>query len=189
MITDRVAVVSSEVWRLVSSTDVVWVLVPTVARSVFVRVIVVNGCGSWGDSTLRPSVTPVGLVHLREHVFPLTNLGWILHAIGLLNEEHTSVVLRSLDNFRPSSPILIVGVEVLVRLWTLWTILITVLASLLLRDLLILWLWSSICRPEPTETWTIHLFLQQVTRVGIMNVALKSLNQWLLILLSFCTLN
>jgi len=159
MITDGVAVVSCEIWWLVSSTDIVWVFVPTVPGSVFVWVVVINSCGSWSDSTLRPSVTPVGLVHLWDHVFALANLGWILHTISLLNEEHTSVILGRLNNFRPSSSILIVGIEVLVRLWTLWTILITVLASLLLRDLLILWLWSSICRPEPTETWTIHLFL------------------------------
>jgi hypothetical protein len=172
MITYRMAVIHCEGWWLVASTNVVWVLVSTVSWSIFMRVLVTHSSRGWGYPTLRSGITSILLVYLWKHVFALANLWRIFHAIGLLDEEHASMILWSLDNFWPRSSILIIDIEILIWLWALWTIWIVVLTGLLLHCLLILWFRCSISCPESSKTWTIHLFLQKIARISVMNITL-----------------
>ena len=159
MIAHRVAMFPGKCRGLMTTTNVIRVLVPTVPRPILMRVVIIDRSCRRGNTTLRPCIPSVGLVDLGEHVFALPDLRRVLHTVGLLYKKHAAMILRSLHDFWSRPPILVVNVEVLVRLRALRPVRIVVLASLLLRYLLILWLGSSICCPKASEARTIHLLL------------------------------
>ena len=159
-------------WGLVSSTYIIWVLMATVTRSVFVWVLVPHSSGGWGYASLGSGISSIRLLHLWQHILTLANLGGVLHAVCLLNEEHTAMVLWSLHYLWSCSSIFVIDIEILIWLRTLRAIWIVVLTYLLLYRLLILRLWCSISCSESSKARTIHLLLKQVASICVMNIVL-----------------
>lgn len=161
----------------ITSTDVTWVLMPWVAWSVFMAILVSNSCGGRSYSSLTGCVTSVR-IHFWLHIFSLSNLRAIFHAICLLYEKHISVIMRRFHNFWSSPSVFHINSVRIVRLWTLWPMRLVIsiwLADLTLRILILIFVWCSISCPESSKPRIVHLLLKQVAWVGVMNIILQSL--------------
>ena len=191
----RIVIVS-----IVSATNIVGIIMDGVAWPVFMAysIIVSKSCSSRCDSTKARAVTASTLQnliwkHLWDQVLSLTNLWAIFQTISLLSEENISVIVRSFDNFWSGPPIFNIDSKRLIRLWTLWTwiystvsrsryaIWLSVTSYLMIKVAVVLFipLWSAISCSEPTKPRGVHLFLQEVAIIRIMNVRimLQSLHQ------------
>ena len=184
---------NSDSGMTIPSTDVIWVfMLPWMSWAVFMAILVSNSCGGRSNSSLAGCVTPIRM-HLRKHIFPLSNLWTIFHTVGLLDEKHIPMILRGFGNFWSSPSIINIYASILIWLWTYWPVrhIIICLRSLIVLLLILILVGCSISRPESSKPRTVHLLLKQVARVSIMDIILKSLNQSLLIvsLLIFRSLN
>ena len=74
-------------------------------------------CSGRSNSSLTGCVAPVWF---RVHIFSLSNLRTIFHAVCLLDEKHIAMILRGFHNFWASPPIFNIYAETLIGLWTLW---------------------------------------------------------------------
>lgn len=153
-------------------------------------ILVSNGGSCRGDSSLASRISASTLFiiirnHFRHYVFALSNLRTVFHAIGLLDEEHVAVVLRSLHDFGASSAVLNIDSETLVRLWAYRSVMVIGARSvgdshlILMRILILRSRRSSISSPEATKSGGVHLLLKKVAWVSIMDIwsILESLNQ------------
>lgn len=176
------------VW-LASSTYVVGVFVANVTWPVLVTdpIVVPNRGSRWGKATLAGGVTSTLIIiehklvsdsiilaalvayilsliewqELLQNIFSLTDLRAILKAVGLLDKEHVALVLRGLHYLRPGPPVLDIYPETLIRLWTDWTVVLT-LVGVMTSDLILLVnlrVRSAISRPKTTKATWIHLLL------------------------------
>lgn len=138
------------------------VVMPGVAAPVLVAVgenVVVADCSrGWGQTSVTGRVASA-LVEVEwawklVQVFALADLGRVLQAVCLLDEEHVPVVLRCLHYFRHCLARVYVSFRRLGlrRLWNL---------VLLLR------LWRSVCCSEATKSGLIQLLLSLEAGVGI----------------------
>ena len=186
---------------IVSATNIVWIVMNGMARTILLAypIVVSESCRRWRDAAQARIVSTSTLQNLiRQHlwgqVLSLTDLRAILQTVGLLCEENVSVIVRSFDNFWSGPPIFNIYSKTLIRLWTLRTLKQAIAGACVLcatrltsssylmvevAVMLFITLRSAIGRPEPTEPWRVHLFLQEVTIVSIMNVRiiLQSLHQ------------
>ena len=153
-------------------------------------ILVSDGGSCRSDSSLTGRVSASALFiiirnHLGNNVFSLPNLRTIFHAISLLNEEHVAMVLWSLHDLGASSAVLNIDAEALVGLWTLgsvmiiWSGCVCSTHLIILRILVLRSRRSSIGGPEAAKSWWVHLLLQKIAWVGIMDIwsILKSLDQ------------
>lgn len=187
MVTHAVVTVISRkhsvAWLTVSSANVVWVFEAWVAWTILMAVLEANRCGCRSYAALTSCVASIG-VHLRQHIFPLADLGAVFHAVCLLDEKHIAVVLRGFHNLWASSPILHIHPEALIGQWTLGAMRVISGHIWLVLGILILVFgttWGTISRSKPSKPGIVHLLLQEVAWIGVMDVVLQSLNQSLLI--------
>lgn len=140
-----------------------------------------NCCRSWGCSTLAYSISASTLIHIIwanfwMNILSLTYLRAVLHAVCLLYKEHVSVILRGLHYLGASSSIFDIHSEPLVWWRTLWPMVVAMCHLVLPSHLVVLTilslrsLRSSISSSEATETWRVHLFLQQIAWTGVVDV-------------------
>jgi hypothetical protein len=139
-----------------------------------------NCCRSWSCSTLACSISST-LIHIIwanfwMNILSLTYLRAVLHAVCLLYKEHVSVILWGLHYLGPSSSIFDIHSEPFVRWRALWSMVIAMSHLILPSHLVVLTilslrsLRSSISSSEATETWRVHLFLQQIAWTCVMDV-------------------
>ena len=121
------------------------------------------------------------------NILSLTYLRAVLHAVCLLYKEHVSVILWGLHDLGSGSSIFNIHSKAFVWWRALWAMVIS-MRLILTTHLVILTmlsfgsLGSSISSSEPTKTWRVHLFLQQIAGTGVMNirVILQPLHQIIL---------
>lgn len=155
-------------------------VVPGIAASVLTvwkDVLVPNCCRSGRQTAMAGSVTTSALVEVERawelvQIFALADLTRVFQAVGLLDEEHVTMVLRSLYYFRHGLARVQVDFHVLVVLWRL--------RSWVWRHLLLL--WSTVSSAEATESGLIQLLLPLKARVSI-SYADFLLHLWLLVVI------
>lgn len=174
-----------------TSADIMGVLKTRVTWSIFgaYSILISNGGGCRSNSSLTCRISSSTLFiivryHFGDYIFALSNLRTIFHAVCLLDEEHVAMILRSFYDLWASSAVLDVHSETLVWLRTDGSVVVGTWrvgdTHVILMSVLVLWSRrSSIGSPESTKSWWVHLLLQQVARVCIMDIwgILKSLDQ------------
>ena len=149
---------------------------PRVAWTVFmtITILITIGCSGRCESTLTCDVSAIVTSTLLEiiyqifriNIFSLSNLGAVLQTICLLHEEHVAMILWSLCNLWPCSPIFTVDSESLISGWALNSIVRSGSinpspTNLIVIAMVVFSSWRcSISSPETTISWRIHLLLQ-----------------------------
>lgn len=149
---------------------------PRMAWSVFMTIttLIAIGCSGRCESTLTCDVSTIVTSTLLEiiwqifriNIFSLSNLGTVFQAICLLHEEHVAMILWSLCNLWPCSPIFTVDSESLISGWALYSIvrsgsINSRATNLIIMAMVVFSSWRcSISCPETTISWRIHLLLQ-----------------------------
>ena len=140
-------------------------VMPGVSTPVLVAIgenfVVADCSGGWGQTSVTRGVASALVVvegaWKLVQVFPLADLGRVLQAVCLLDEEHVPVVLRCLHYFRHCLARVYVCFCRL-GLWRLWNLV-----------LLSLRLWRSVSCSEATKSGLIQLLLSLEAGVGICN--------------------
>lgn len=148
---------------------------PRVSTPVLVAIgenfVVADCSGGWGQTSVTWGVTSALVVvegaWKLVQIFPLADLGRVLQAVCLLDEEHVPMVLRCLHYFRHCLARVYVCFRRLGlrRLWNL--------------VLLSLRLWRSVSCSEATKSGLIQLLLSLEAGIGICNANVR----WQLLIL------
>ena len=96
------------------------------ARPIFLTdtVVISKSSARWSNSTETWNVSTSALQHLvrqhfRSQIFSLSNLRTIFETVGLLGEKDVAMIVRGLNYFRSSSPVLNIDPKALIWLRTL----------------------------------------------------------------------